>query len=167
MKGAPSSTQEQVLQRKQWVWKHCPTAFNTRSVILSPHREHTAREPWGPNKLEKNINQHFRRSCWWVDKINQRQNVKNDLLQNKCFGSGLVNALNISQTFQSEHVSSPCNSPRTAASRPCRRTASPAGGDGSSCNRSSWSGRVYPWPSLQAEYEREPRHTSHKPLHKR
>lgn len=61
-------------------------------------------------------------------------------------------------------VSSPHSSPHTEVSRPCHRTACPAGGGGSSCNRSSWSGRVYPWLSQPAGCEREPRHTSHKPL---
>ncbi len=69
----------------------------------------------------------------------------------------------ISSTI-SQRQSSPHSSPHTQVSRPCHRTACPAGGDDSSCNRSSWSGRVYPWLSLLAGYGTEPRHTSHRPL---
>lgn len=61
-------------------------------------------------------------------------------------------------------VSSPCSSPHTRGSRPCRRTACPAGGAGSSCSRNSWSGRVCSWLGRPAVYVTEPRHTSHKPL---
>lgn len=61
-------------------------------------------------------------------------------------------------------VSSPYSSPHTEGRRPCHRTACPAGGDDSSNNRNSWSGRVYPWLWLLAVYGTEPRHTSHRPL---
>lgn len=61
-------------------------------------------------------------------------------------------------------VSSPYSSPHTQGSRPCRRTACPAGGDDSSYSRNNWSGRVYSWPELPAAYVTEPRHISHKPL---
>lgn len=61
-------------------------------------------------------------------------------------------------------VSSPCSSPHTRGSRPCHRTACPAGGDGSSYNRNSWSGRVCSWLGQPAAYVTEPRYISHKPL---
>lgn len=61
-------------------------------------------------------------------------------------------------------VSSPYSSPHTQGSRPCRRTACPAGGDDSSYSRNNWSGRVYSWLELPAAYVTEPRHISHKPL---
>lgn len=152
MNGAPSSMHEQVLQRKQWAWKHWPTAFSTRSVIFSPHLEQTAREFCGKTRQKGPNDPTGRASKFYMKFITVTQK-----------SAGILYSI-LTTRKRSVWVSSPYSSPHTQGSRPCHRTACPAGGDDSSYNRNNWSGRVYSWLELPAVYVTEPRHISHKAL---